>query len=149
MKYFRSIILLILISLLACQSQSYDESSIKQAIMKVMDDQVEGWNAFNIDKYMEGYWQSDSLRFASGGNITYGWQSTLDRYKRGYPNPETMGHLTFSDIIVTVVSAESAIVFGRYTLKRQDDEPTGLFTLLFSKMETGWKIVADHTSAAD
>ena len=45
-----------------------------------------------------------------------------------------MGHLTFSALDVTVISTDAVLVFGRYTLKREKDEPTGLFTLLFRKL---------------
>jgi ketosteroid isomerase-like protein len=97
---------------------------------------------------MFGYLKSDSLRFASGGNVSYGWQTTLERYAKGYPDKEAMGKLTFSKIDIKIISEDAALVFGKWELERESDSPWGLFTLLFKYTETGWRIVHDHTSSA-
>ena len=60
-----------------------------------------------------------------------------------------MGTLTFSDLEVTPVGSEAALAFGHWHLKREHDEPSGLFTLIFRKLPDGWRIVHDHTSAAE
>ena len=132
-----------------CTRQSpIDENSVKQDILKVLNNQEQAWNAFNIERFMQGYVRSDSLRFAGGDTVYYGWQTTLERYQRTYPDPSAMGRLTFSRISVRIISREAAMVFGRYTLERENDMPTGLFTLLFKQIERNWKIVHDHTSSA-
>jgi ketosteroid isomerase-like protein len=59
-----------------------------------------------------------------------------------------MGELTFSDLEVTVLSKDSAVVLGRWLLKRSKDEPHGRFTLIFKKTKQGWRIIHDHTSSA-
>ena len=59
-----------------------------------------------------------------------------------------MGELTFSDVDVTVLSDDAALVFGRWRLIKDDEEPSGLYTLLFRKTDQGWKIVHDHSSSA-
>jgi ketosteroid isomerase-like protein len=113
-----------------------------------MNQQVEHWNKGDIEKYMLGYYRADSLRFVSGGTVTYGWQSTLERYLKRYPDESQMGQLTFSQIDIQVISADAAVVFGKWQLKRQKkDNPWGLFTLLFRKFPEGWRIVSDHTSS--
>ena len=75
----------IFITLLIVSCTSEDANNVFQ-IKKVLSDQEKAWNQGDIEGYMAGYLRSDSLRFASGGNVTYGWQTTLDRYKKGYPN---------------------------------------------------------------
>ena len=117
-------------------------------IRQVLDDQAAAWNRGDIDAFMDGYARLPTLRFASGGNVTYGWQETLDRYRQRYPDRAAMGTLTFSDLDVNVLSTDAALVFGRWRLKTAKGEPNGLFTLLFRKTTAGWRIVADHTSAA-
>lgn len=120
----------------------------RAAILAMMQRQVEGWNTGSIDAFMEGYLRSDSLRFASGGETTYGWHTMLERYRRGYPTRERMGRLVFSDVSVDILSPDAAAAFGRWTLHRDADAPTGLFTLILRKGPEGWRIVHDHTSAA-
>ena len=97
---------------------------------------------------MSGYLKSDSMRFAGNGTYTLGWQSALDRYKKGYPNKETMGLLTFSELDIKVISEDAALVFGKWELERMEDHPSGLFTLILRKTEQGWRIVHDHSSSA-
>ena len=117
------------------------------AIRAVLQQQVEAWNQGNIDAFMDGYARTDSLRFASGSTVLTGWQATLDRYHRTYPDRAAMGRLTFDLRTVRVLSAQWAVVFGGYQLERAEDRPSGLFTLLFEKRPEGWRIVHDHTSA--
>ncbi len=117
-----------------------------KALMKV---QSEAWNAGDITAFMEGYWKSNELRFASGGTVTYGWAETLANYENSYPTPEKMGKLTFSGLDIRVLSDTYALAFGRWDLGREGLDIGGLFTLLFEKRPEGWRIVADHTSSDD
>ncbi|MEP6847588.1 MAG: nuclear transport factor 2 family protein [Acidobacteriota bacterium] len=118
----------------------------KAAIRKVMDDQAAAWNRGDIDGFMSGYWQSDKLTFISGTTVTRGWQPTLDRYKKGYDTRAKMGTLTFSELEITTLSKDAAVVLGSWSLKRTSDNPNGKFTLTFRKFKQGWRIVMDHTS---
>lgn len=100
---------------------------------------------------MDTYVKSDSLRFSSGGNVQRGYQETLERYQTRYPNRDAMGQLRFEDLEVQLLSNEWAEVHGRYRQKRGGDyaDAMGLFTLLLQNTSAGWKILHDHTSAAD
>ena len=118
-------------------------------IRAVMTAAEDGWNGGDLDAYMVGYWKSEDLRFASGGSVTRGWETTLARYAKGYPDRAAMGKLTFSDMDVTLLSDDAAYVFGRWRLDRAEDAPQGLFTLVFRRTGEGWRIVHDHTSSAD
>ena len=119
-----------------------------EQIKTVLTEQAAAWNAGDVDRFMQGYAKSPDLRFASGGNVTYGWQATLDGYKKRYPDRKAMGALTFSELDVKVLSADAALVFGRWRLVTGKQTPNGLFTLLFRRTPDGWRIVADHTSLA-
>ena len=128
-------------------AQSEDQKSrIKRDIVAVMDAQAEAWNRGDIDGFMTGYWRSDKLLFVSGDEVTRGWQTTLDRYKRNYNSREKMGTLRFSDLEIDVISKDAAIVLGSWALTRGGDNPKGKFTLVFRKLDGRWLIVRDHTS---
>lgn len=120
--------------------------NISTEIRKVMDEQVAAWNRGDIDGFMKGYWNSPNMTFVSGNNVTKGWQPTLERYKKSYDTRAKMGVLSFTDLEITVTGKESAVMLGRFTLVREMDKPTGLFTLNFKKFKDGWKIILDHTS---
>lgn len=138
-------ILLFLCVAVTISAQTKEEKT-KAAIKKVMDDQTAAWNRGDIEGFMQGYWNSPELMFVSGQNMTRGWQPTLERYKKSYDTREKMGVLSFSELEITLTGKDSAVVFGRFTLERKNDKPTGLFTLNFRKFKTGWKIILDHTS---
>ncbi len=125
-------------------AQSKDDKA-KNAIRKVMDEQVVAWNNGNLEEFMRGYWNSPSMTFVSSGKITKGWQPTLDNYKKSYSSKAQMGILTFSDLEITILSKESAVVLGKWALQREKDNPKGLFTLTFRKFKEGWRIILDHT----
>jgi beta-aspartyl-peptidase (threonine type) len=115
------------------------------AIRRVMDEQAAAWNRGDIDAFMKGYWNSDKLVFVTN-EVTRGWRPTLERYKKNYDSREKMGTLTFSDLEITVLSKDAAVVLGSWSLARAKDEPHGKFTLIFRKFKEGWRIIMDHTS---
>lgn len=118
------------------------------AIRAVMDAQMAAWNRGDIEGFMDGYARSPDIVFISGDSLTHGWQTVLDRYKKGYDSREKMGTLAFSDLDVKLVSKDAAIVIGRWQLTRDKDTPHGRFTLIFRRMSGNWRIVHDHTSSA-
>ena len=144
MRLFFLIIILLLPFTFIAQAQEAELVSIKSVMVK----QEMDWSAGNLEAFMEGYWKSDKLRFSSGGNIQRGWQGTLDRYKKRYPDKATMGTLTFSNIEISLLEPDWAVAFGHWKLTLAADTPSGLFTLTFHKFPEGWRIVHDHTSSA-
>ena len=137
----------------AAAIRAADAAEARAAIRSVLTEQVAAWNSGDIEGFMAGYLRSDSLRFASGNSVQRGWQTTLSRYRRSYPDREAMGTLAFSDLDVDVMSRDRAMVFGRWRLGDAPNDPHGLFTLIFAKVPAGqdepaWRIIHDHTSAA-
>ncbi|MFM8421472.1 MAG: YybH family protein [Verrucomicrobiota bacterium] len=118
-------------------------------IRAVLGAQVDAWNRGSIDDFMAGYDASTGTRFASGGDVTLGWETVRNRYRARYTSREAMGRLAFTGLDVRVLSADDALVFGTWTLTRSGDAPTGLFTLLMHRTPAGWRVVHDHTSSAE
>jgi ketosteroid isomerase-like protein len=128
---------------------STDGTPIEQQITSVLTAQVAAWNRGDIDAFMETYWNSDKLSFSSGGQTTRGWKATRDRYHKRYPDRAAMGTLTFSDLDVTPLAADAALLLGRWKLDRANDKPNGNFSLVLRKIDGHWKIIHDHTSKSD
>jgi len=123
------------------------EQDVEAAIRAVLDEQVMAWNRGDLDGFMAGYWKSDRTVFAGSSGVFRGWQNLLDRYRRGYPDRQAMGRLEFSELEITVLAPDAAVVLGRWQLERAADRPGGLFTLVARKLPEGWRIIHDHTSA--
>jgi beta-aspartyl-peptidase (threonine type) len=118
-------------------------------IRAVLDRQVAAWNRGDLEGFMDGYWRSPELTFYSGGTPLAGWQATIERYRRRYQSEgREMGHLTFSDLQIEMLGSKAAFVRGRWHLKMTTGEAGGLFTLIFRRLDNGWKIVHDHTSSS-
>lgn len=119
-----------------------------EAIKTMMLQQSSDWNEGNIDAFMQGYWQSDSLMFVGSRGITYGWKATLENYKKGYPDRATMGKLRFEFLKLDFFDGETTcMLLGKWHLTRPEKgDVGGYFTLVLKKMGGKWLIVSDHTS---
>lgn len=111
-----------------------------------MQTQEDAWNRGDLEAFMAAYWHSDSLQFIGSRGLTYGWQQTLDNYKKGYPNRDAMGTLKFNVLSVQQLSPKSAFVIGKWHLTRKAGDLSGHYTLLWKKIKGEWVIVADHSS---
>lgn len=118
----------------------------KNEILTVLRNQQAAWNEGDIAAFMNGYWKSDSLKFIGKKGLTYGWQNTLDNYRKSYPDKKTMGILEFEIISVEGIGTEAALVIGKWSLKRDNDHPAGYFSLVWKRVGGEWVIVADHSS---
>lgn len=127
------------------------QSAEKAAIEQVLQNQVQAWNRHDLGDFMIGYWNSPDLTFFSGDSVAKGWQAALDRYRKRYQSEgREMGKLEFYDLRIEALAADAAFVRGGWKLTMPDGKtPHGLFTLIFRKFPDGWKIVHDHTSAAE
>jgi len=124
------------------RSAGGDETTIRT----LLEEQRLAWNTGDLQTFMGTYWQSDSLMFIGKSGITYGWQNTLDNYKKGYPDTAAMGKLKFDIQEVKRLSVMYFFVVGKWHLARSIGDVGGHFTLLFKKIKNKWVIVADHSS---
>jgi len=119
----------------------------QEKILILLDKQVEAWNEGNLEKFMETYWKSEQLVFVGSRGPTYGWQATLESYKRGYPDKKAMGKLKFDILDISKIDKHSVFVIGRFDLDRESGDLAGHFTLVIQKIKGEWKIISDHSSA--
>lgn len=145
MKY---IYLLLFSLLLGCQTQNkqFNVELEVQQIHKVLKTQEKAWNDGQLDQFMVGYWESEKLMFIGKSGLTYGWQQTLDNYKKGYPDVKAMGKLTFTLKETELLAEDVALVIGKWHLARETNDLEGHFSLVWKKIDNKWVIIADHSS---
>lgn len=134
----------------ACNAQkatTATNQTAQQEITAMMVQQARDWSNGDLEGFMNGYVRSDSLRFVGSGGITYGWQKTLDNYKKRYPNKDHTGVLTFDLKDFDQLARDVFLVIGEYHLKRKVGDADGIFSIVLKKIDGQWKIIADHTSA--
>lgn len=137
---------LFLVVLLSVPLPLFAQPGNELAIRRILGEQTSAWNRGDIEGFMHGYWENDSLMFIGKSGVTYGWTNTLNNYKKGYPDTAAMGKLSFTLITVKRLSKKYYQVVGKWYLKRSMGDLSGHFTLLFEKINSRWVIIADHSS---
>ncbi len=135
-------VFLVLVSIISSAQFNKDETAIRN----LLGEQTDAWNKGDINNFMQGYWENDSLMFIGKSGVTYGWVNTLNNYKKGYPDTASMGKLSFTLIQVKKLSKKYYHVTGKWFLKRSIGDIGGHYTLLFEKINGRWVIISDHSS---
>lgn len=130
--------------LLGCNNDKFNNDVT--AIKNVMEQQTQSWNKGDIEGFMKGYWESDNLRFLGRQGLTYGWQTTLDNYKKAYPNTTAMGKLRFDHISFEPLGNDKIFVVGKWALYREKDTLSGYYSLIWKNIDGKWKVIFDHTN---
>jgi len=145
MRITFSTILIFLVTTIFAQNTISEKE--KNKISTLLDKQVEAWNKGNLEEFMETYWKSDELSFVGSRGPTYGWQATLDNYKKGYPDKAAMGKLELTILKISKIDKKTVLVIGRFDLKREMGDLSGHYTLVIQKFGKEWLIISDHSSA--
>ena len=129
---------------------SIGQSAILEATTRelnhIVAKQAASWNRGDIAEFMAPYWNDERLTFCSSGQTKRGWQATFENYKKKYPDRESMGKLTFSDLEIQELGPDAMLMIGKWHLERT--EPVGgNFSLVWKKIDGKWRIVHDHSSA--
>ena len=138
--------LLFIVCLATILLQATAQNKDAQTIKSILNTQTKQWNSGNLDGFMKGYWENDSLLFIGSKGPKYGYKTTLDNYKKSYPDTAHMGKLLFDIIDVKKLSADYYFVVGKWHLRRSIGDLSGMYTLLFRKINNQWVIVVDHSS---
>ncbi len=119
----------------------------RAAINAVLKAQQAAWNRGDVEAFLTGYWHSTELTFSGSNGVARGWDGVVARYKKNYPDRDSMGELDFSDLEIRFLGPDAALVLGKWHLKRETaGDVGGVFTLVWEKFPDGWKIIHDHTS---
>lgn len=127
-------------------AQKQPNAQVKQTINALFEQQIRAWNDGNVNDFMLGYWNDERLIFVGSTGSTYGYQNTLEGYKKRYPDRAAMGRLAFDILEKRQWDKRTIQVIGKFTLYREKDTPTGHFSLLVRKIKGRWLIVSDHSS---
>jgi ketosteroid isomerase-like protein len=126
--------------------QAQKKANEDDEVRRLLQLQTESWNRGDLEGFMQTYWKSDSLLFIGKSGVNRGWETTLNSYKKGYPDTAAMGKLSFDIIQVKRLSAIYYFVVGKWMLRRSIGDLSGHYTLVLRKIKGKWYIVADHSS---
>lgn len=137
---------LLILLLLITSSNSFSQENPEQSIRKILANQTTMWNKGNLEEFMKGYWHNDSLLFVGKNGPTYGYDKTLNNYRKSYPDTATMGKLAFTILQLKPLANNCWFVLGKWELTRSVGNLSGHYTLLFKKINKEWVIIVDHSS---
>jgi len=148
------IVVLTAILLTSCSGEQIDEKRentetikhMKTEIFEAMKAQESSWNTGDIPGFMAYYKNDPDIIFVSKRGVDKGFETILARYLKSYPDKATMGKLEFEILEFIPAGSQNAMLIGKWTLFRENDQPGGYFSLLWEKTPEGWKIINDHTS---
>jgi ketosteroid isomerase-like protein len=138
----KSLLLLFVCTTLVANAQKNEVAQIRNLLLT----QTAAWNRGDLEGFMQTYWKHDSLMFIGKNGIKWGWQETLENYKKGYPDSAAMGKLSFDILVVKKLSPDYYYVVGKWMLARTIGDLSGHYNLLLRKIKGRWLIVADHSS---
>lgn len=142
----KHVFIVVLLFSLSGWAQKQPSAKVMGIIDGLFEHQIGAWNEGDVDDFMLGYWNDERLIFVGSTGPTYGYQNTLEGYKKRYPDRAAMGRLAFDILEKRQWDRRTIQVIGKFTLYREKDTPTGHFSLLVRKINGEWLIVSDHSS---
>jgi ketosteroid isomerase-like protein len=139
-------IYLVFASCLLITIHSFAQSTAEKEILGILERQTQAWNRGDLEAFMIGYWENDSLMYIGKGGVTYGYASTLNSYKKNYGDTARMGKLKFDVLHIKNMGPDHFFVVGKWFLTRSAGNVGGHYTLIFKKIKGKWVIVSDHSS---
>jgi hypothetical protein len=136
----------VLIMASVSQTNNKPSESDEKMVRDLLRIQENAWNGGNIEKFMTTYWNSPELVFIGSKGITYGWQATLERYQKNYPDTVAMGKLKFDILELNQIEKNIVFLIGKFSLTRSIGNVSGMFTLVIKKIKGQWLIISDHSS---
>lgn len=133
------------LSFINCENIAVDTSKDIDEIKLALHNSAIDWSNGDMEGYMNVYWNSDKLQFIGKKGISYGWKTTLENYKKGYPTKDYTGTLTFKVLSIDYLAKDLYSLIGEYHLERKIGDANGVFNLIFKKIDNKWVIITDHT----
>lgn len=127
-------------------SPKTDTQIVYEMLVKMLD----RWNARDIDGMMSVYWNSPGLLAVIDTEQFDGWENLYRSYKNQSRNPINMGIVNPTRVQVQLLKPDLAFGIVSWTMRYPENshasEVVGTSTMDIQKFDSGWKIVALHTS---
>lgn len=133
------------ILILGCSTTKKITGDPKQEIIRLMHQSASDWNNANLDVFMALYDTASTFMFSTG---PVGLGKMRANYERGFfKDGKPIQQLRFEDIEVRSLGADYALLTGKFILSGNNlDDRKGIYTLVFVRRSSGWKILHDHSS---
>ncbi|MGI8599377.1 MAG: YybH family protein [Chitinophagaceae bacterium] len=103
------------------------------------------WNNADLNSFMTLYDTVSTFMFPSG---PVGLTRMRENYERGFfKDGKPLQQLRFEDMEIRSLGSDHALLTGKFVLSGNNlSEKKSVYTLVFVRRSTGWKILHDHSS---
>lgn len=139
--------LLCVFVLIVCASGAFGQQMSKdeKAIRATLNMTAEGWNKGDLNQYLSAYVKEATEMLSNGpaGGVEVIEKTMKEGFwKSGRP----LQTLRYENIVVRPLGKKNALVTGQYVLSGAGKpDRTGWFTTVWTKTQTGWKMIHDHS----
>jgi ketosteroid isomerase-like protein len=129
----------------SCGTMQKTIGESKQEIIKLMHQSAIDWNNADLDAFMALYDTASTFMFSTG---PVGLGKMRANYERGFfKDGKPIQQLRFEDLLVRSLGTDHALLTGKFILSGNNlDDRKGIYTLVFVRRSSGWKILHDHSS---
>lgn len=124
-------------------------SNAAEQIVRELEASAERWNQGDLEGFLLPYLDSPNTTFVGGSGLLRGKPAIEARYRQSYWKAGAPDQtLRFADLEVRMLGPEHALVTGRYRLldRTGAQAAEGAFSLVFTRVAEGWRIIHDHSS---
>lgn len=142
-KFFAAII--IIASLSNCTVSKKTATDASAEIIQLMHQSAADWNKADLDAFMALYDTASTFMFSTG---PVGLGKMRANYEKGFfKDGKPIQQLRFEDLEIRSLGADHALLTGKFVLSGNNlADRKGIYTLVFVKRGSGWKILHDHSS---
>lgn len=120
-----------------------------RAVRALLEAQRLAWNDGDLEAFVEGYWASPDVVFASKDGVRLGAEDLLARYRERYPDRVAMGELRFDPPRLSDLGDDHVLAEGAWALRRDDGPRSGRYVLVLRRIDDAWRIVLDYTTQTE
>lgn len=143
-KNFASWILLlavICVSTLPVSAKPDASTDVKTALAA----QVAAWNAGDLEKAMDFYWNSPEMLWISRSGIDKGYTPVFESYKKDFADKSKMGIYSFEPLHIEKLSKTAVYYVFRWKIELNGKRKMGgVSSQVWKKIKGRWLIVSEH-----
>jgi uncharacterized protein (TIGR02246 family) len=122
------------------------DPDVDRAVRALLEAQRLAWNDGDLEAFVEGYWTSPDVVFASKDGVRLGTEDLLTRYRERYPDRAAMGEVLFDPPRLSDLGDDHVLAEGVWALRRDDGPRSGRYVLVLRRIDDAWRIVLDYTT---
>ena len=118
-----------------------------EEVRQALDEQVQTWNAGNLEKALSWYWNDPEMLWISRSGISKGFGPARKIFQEAFVNGNRMGTYTYELLSISELSPSTIFYVFKWTIEHHDKRLMGaISSQVWKKLNGQWVITAEHAS---